>query len=164
MCCATVSSKGAEVCTMQFLIFTVDTRTFALEISFIERVVWSAAMIPVPKEDARKKCGMINIFGNIMPVVSMRDFLLLPEKSMELTDQFIVCHYQGELVAVWVDRVLEVREYASENLMPIENIFPNNLCAGKAIKEKDNIIFVWNIQDLFESNYSLDINAKTEIK
>jgi purine-binding chemotaxis protein CheW len=148
---------------MQFLIFHADTRTFALELSFIERVVWSAAMIPIPKEDAKKRCGMINIYGEIMPVVSMRDLLQLPEREMELTDQFIVCHHQEERLAVWVDRVLEVREYAPADLMPAENMFPSSLCVHKVIKEKEDIVFVWDVQELFESSHSMGVNGKAEV-
>lgn len=135
---------------MQFLIFNVEERTFALDLSFIERVVWSAAMIPIPNEGVNKNCGMINIYGEIMPVVSMRDLLGLTKRAMELTDQFVVCRYKDQRLALWVEKVLEVREYNSTDLLPADHMFPASSCVNKVIKEKNNIIFVWNIKELYE--------------
>lgn len=134
---------------MKYLIFTVDSRSFALELSYIERVVWAAALIPIPKDEIKHTCGMINVFGNIMPVVSMRGYFQLPERDMELSDQFIICQSDNDRIALWVDKVLKVVDHTSKDLQSAEHLLSNNPYVRNVIKDKNNIVLVWNISELF---------------
>lgn len=129
--------------------FSVEAGAFALDLSYVERVVWAAHLIPMPQEESKIHAGMINVYGEIIPVVNLRGILKLPVRDMELSDQFIICRYEKEPLALWVDRVYEVKIYDSACLVPSEHKISTCEFVSHMLKDKGSVAFVWDVKALF---------------
>jgi chemotaxis signal transduction protein len=87
-----------------FLVFHLDQRKFALDLDVVDRVVQAAETIPLVHESEHVR-GLINISGDVIPVVDTRILLGAPSREMELEDRFILVHANGKRVALHVDAV-----------------------------------------------------------
>ena len=74
--------------TRPFLIFGVGEETYALDVAAVERVLPAAEVTPLPDAPATV-LGLINIAGELMPVISARRHFSLPSRDMELSDRLI---------------------------------------------------------------------------
>lgn len=73
----------------QSVVFSLDTRLYAISLSAVRRVVQAVELTPLPNAPPIVK-GVINLGGLIIPVVNIRRRFRLPERELELSDQFIV--------------------------------------------------------------------------
>lgn len=87
-----------------FLVFYLDHRKFALDLDVVDRVVPAAETTPLVHESKHVR-GLINISGDVVPVVDTRLLLGAPSREMELEDRFILALAHGRRVALHVDRV-----------------------------------------------------------
>jgi purine-binding chemotaxis protein CheW len=105
--------------TRSFLLFCVGDDRYALDVAVVERVVPAAEVSPLP--DAPETIlGLINIAGELMPVVDTRRHLCLPHRDMELSDRLIVTRTAGKPLALLVDKaesVVELSEQAITSVM-----------------------------------------------
>ena len=96
-----------------FLLFRVDEGLYALDVAAVERAVFAAEVSPLPNAP-RNVLGLINIAGEIMPVVDARGCLGCPARDMELSDRFIVAQASERRIAVRVDGVEGVVELSGD--------------------------------------------------
>ncbi|MEI7450028.1 MAG: chemotaxis protein CheW [Desulfomonile sp.] len=94
--------------TNQFVVFHLDERQFGLKLSVVQRVIRAVEVTPVPNA-LELVLGLINMQGQLIYVVDTRKLLDLPEREIDLTDQFIIANSSGLTVALVVDRVAGVR-------------------------------------------------------
>ena len=104
--------KTTMECSTQLLLFSLDDRRLALRLSSVERVIRAVALTPLPGAP-RIVLGVINVTGNIIPVVDMRSRFGLSFRMPDIDDQYIVVHTDTRTLAVVVDavdRLVEVHE------------------------------------------------------
>jgi len=102
---------------MQIVVFTLDEPRYALDLSTVERVVRAVAITPLPKAP-EIVLGVINVQGQVVPVINVRKRFRLPEREMNLNDRFIIARTSRRVVALAADSVggvleLENRQVAS---------------------------------------------------
>jgi Chemotaxis signal transduction protein len=95
--------------TDSFLLFCVDERRYALDVAAVERIVRAVEVTPVPDAPGYVR-GLINVAGEIVPVIDIRQRLGLPIREVELSDRFILTNEDSRLRALLVDRVEGVVE------------------------------------------------------
>ena len=100
-----------------YLVFGVNERRYALDVDAVERIVLAAETTPLP-DAPDAVLGLINIAGEIMPVLDMRRHLGFSPQDMELTDRFIITHVKGYPLALLVEAtegVLTLASHVIEN-------------------------------------------------
>lgn len=95
--------------TRSFLLFSVGDERYALDVAAVERVVPAAEITPLPGAPATV-LGLINIAGELMPVVDLRRHFALPPREMELSDRLIVTRAAGKPLVLLADRAEGVKE------------------------------------------------------
>ena len=95
--------------TESFLLFFIEEGRYALDVTAVERIVRAVDVTFVPDAPDFVR-GLINVAGDIVPVIDMRLKLGLPIRDMELSDRFILINVAGRLRALLVDRVEGVVE------------------------------------------------------
>ncbi|HHQ68734.1 MAG TPA: chemotaxis protein CheW [Halothiobacillaceae bacterium] len=88
--------------------FTVDDEIYALNVLDVQEVLRDAEITPIPgAPDAIR--GIINLRGNVVPVVDARTFFELEEKEYDAQSRIMVIEIStGEIVGLIVDSVAEV--------------------------------------------------------
>jgi purine-binding chemotaxis protein CheW len=85
------------------LITRIGDRSFALPARGVERILWMAALTPLP-DSPPDVVGVLNLQGAILSVVDPRPRLGLPTPGLH-PDQRLVVMSAGARYALWVDEV-----------------------------------------------------------
>ena len=103
------------------LLFTIEGDRFALPLGVVEHVVHAVAITELPGAP-EIVLGIIDVHGEIVPVINMRRRLGLPEREIELTDQIILARAGKKVVALLADQVGDVTFLPPGALIDAESI------------------------------------------
>ncbi|MEG3006703.1 MAG: chemotaxis protein CheW [Oscillospiraceae bacterium] len=117
----------------KYLTFLTDNQLFGVSIAQIMQIVGMQEITPIPEFPKYMK-GIINLRGNIIPVMDMRLRLNRDEISYNERTCIIVANIQEKFVGLIVDEVDEVRNISQENvsLPPKVKSNENNFVSGVA--------------------------------
>ena len=102
-----IEDKNSESTTsVQYIVVKIGNEQYGIDIKYIDNIVRSQNITRVPKTQPYYK-GVINLRGEICPIMSMR--LKLGLEPDELTDKtrFIIVKVEGASIGVIVDQVKE---------------------------------------------------------
>ncbi|MDR3584001.1 MAG: chemotaxis protein CheW [Desulfosporosinus sp.] len=105
--------------TESFLLFCMEERRYALDVTDVERIVRAGEVTIVPDVPDFIR-GLINVAGNIIPVIDMRRRLGLPIRDMVLSDRFILINVASRLRALLVDGVEGVVELPTPSVTSLK--------------------------------------------
>lgn len=120
------------------------------------------AITPLPKAPDIV-LGIVNLQGQVIPVVNMRRRFSLPEKAIALTDQLIIAHTSQRPVALVADAVHDVIADSSQTLIETENILSGIEYVAGVIKLEDGLIMIHDLDKFLslEEESSLNQALKT---
>lgn len=90
------------------LLFELDGHCCAIPASDIHLVTGAVTIHPLPGAPAVVS-GVINVRGDIVPVIDIRLRLGLEPRPVRASDHFVVVHQAGRLLAFPVDRVIGLK-------------------------------------------------------
>ena len=134
------------------VVFTLDERFYGVRLSVVARVLRAVEITPLPKAPPIV-IGVINLGGRIIPVVNIRRRFQLPERELELSDQFIVAmalgrdaHEDGgRLLALAVDAVVGVRDLSTKVTTAAETILPGLEHLEGVAKTNEGLVLIHNL-------------------
>lgn len=91
----------------EILLFALDGQRYALWADDVRELLRAVAIVPLPRAP-RIVEGVINLRGRIVPVLDFRGRFGLPRKDVEPSDHLIVAAVGSRLVAIRVDRALDL--------------------------------------------------------
>lgn len=144
----------------QYVVFELAELKLALHLSAVERVVWAAQVTPLP-EAPDAVPGLVNVAGDILPVVDIRPRFGLHGREMGLGDQFIIVNTARRRVVLWVDVVTGVIEPAEDEVVPGDAILPGLDTVEGAVKLPDGLVLIHDL-DRFLSGEEERILAAAE--
>jgi len=92
---------------MNILVFNIDNQQFAINLSSIERVIRIIQITSQPHAPEHV-AGIINLHGEVLPVIDFRTLIGLQPKEIDLGDQLIICTVSGKKIALWIDGVKQI--------------------------------------------------------
>ncbi len=93
---------------IQFIVIKIDDEQYGINIKYIDNIVRMQQITRVPKVDDYLK-GVINIRGEIVPVMSVRMKMGLAEDVITNKSRIIILKTgEGDLVGIIVDQVNQV--------------------------------------------------------
>ncbi len=101
---------------IQYIVIKIDDEQYGINIKFIDNIVRMQQITRVPKVDDYLK-GVINIRGEIVPVMSVRMKMGLSEDEITGKSRIIILKTnEGDLVGIIVDQVNQVLTLDSNNI------------------------------------------------
>jgi chemotaxis signal transduction protein len=97
----------------EILIFAVDDRRYGLSTACVQELVRAVRLVPVPHPVDGIE-GVIDLHGQIVPVIDLRRSLGLEAKAPHPTEHLIIVQTEARLVAIRDDRATEVRQIEPE--------------------------------------------------
>lgn len=145
---------------MQCLLFTIENQKFGFDLSYIDRVISAVEITPLPHAP-QYLLGMINIHGTVIPVVNLRHVLELPKREIEINDQFLICHLEDRMLALWIDVVSGIVEFSKEALIPAKDVVSDLESVDYVVKENGAILLIYNLKKLLPEvfEYAQDLNS-----
>lgn len=99
----------------EFATFLIGEEVFGVDILKVRDIIGITDITPVPKSAFFVK-GVINLRGNIVPVVDLRLKFRLPEKEYNTSTVVIVVEIRGRLIGMIVDSVADVVDIAVKSI------------------------------------------------
>jgi purine-binding chemotaxis protein CheW len=135
---------------VSLLIFRVDTQRFALELEVVERVVRAVAITPLPDAPSTV-LGIINLTGNVVPVLSPRRKLGFTERELSPDDQFVIARVSGRTVACLVDEVETVVRLPASEVGRAVQITPSLGRIPGTVRLADGIVLIHELETFFSA-------------
>lgn len=129
---------------IKLLTLIIDDKTFALDITNIERVIPSVEITILP-ELPEYLHGVINYQGNIIPVINNRKLFLLDHKEIELTDMFIVVLSNSKYLCLISDSTDEIISCEDTEIVSTQNISQNITLSKGMLKKDGKIVIIYDI-------------------
>ncbi len=92
---------------LQVLVFEVAGRRYGLPAEDVQELVRAVSIVPLPRAPAVVE-GVINLRGRVVPVLDVRGRFRLPARPLEPGDHFIVARAGQRVVALRVDRAVDL--------------------------------------------------------
>jgi len=125
---ATASAPAAR--RLAFLAFTLAGQDYALPLDSVAEVLaLPPAIAALPRTEALL-LGVFELRDAVLPALSLRRLLGLPDRPPEGGDQVLVTQVAGQRVALVVDRILGIQRVAPDRVGPVPRLF--NTGGGEA--------------------------------
>lgn len=133
---------------MHLIVFQIDSQLLAFDLTEVNRVIMAIEITPLP-EIVEPLMGVINVHGEMIPVINLRKILGMPNKDIEIADKFLICTTKTkQRVALWVDTIKKVASYSEELLIPAQQLFPQMKAMASILQEEGQVIFVYKLDKL----------------
>jgi len=134
-----------------YVVFRIDRQHYALPLDQVIRAVRMVAFTPVP-DVPRSVLGIINMAGQMLPVIDLRLLFGQAGTDPELQDVLLIIQMQGQLAAIIVDEVLNVQEFMPKQVQAPPGAVPESRFISGAVQQEDILIFLLNDFRLFPNN------------
>ena len=131
----------------QLLIFTLDAQRYALRLTAVAKVVRAAAVTPLPKAP-EIVLGVLDLQGEVIPVIDLRRRFGLPARGLRTSDQFVVAQARALTVALAVDGVESVLEGDDELVIAPESIVDGTSFLEGVIRTADGLVLIHDLAQL----------------
>ncbi|MDR3616897.1 MAG: chemotaxis protein CheW [Candidatus Obscuribacterales bacterium] len=138
------------VALKELLAFEIDGFQFGVHLESVIKVVQAVEIQPVP-DLPEMVLGLINVHGSVTPVLNTRKRLGLPEKSLELTDFFVIASNSHQQIALIVDSIHGVINYSSDQIVKIDSVQSND-ASVTVLRIIDGMLL------LYDSDKSLNVD------
>jgi purine-binding chemotaxis protein CheW len=133
-----------SVMSNQLVVFTLDAQQYALPLARVHRVVRIVEITPLPKAP-EVVLGVIDLEGNIIPVMSMRKRFGFSEPEASMSDQLVVADAGTRIVALVVNSVRGVAERSTEQVTEAAKIVPGVQYVEGITRLEDGILFIHDL-------------------
>jgi purine-binding chemotaxis protein CheW len=99
----------------QYVQFALGHEHYAIPISEVNEIIRMQEISRIPNVKPYVK-GVINLRGNIIPVISLRSLFNMPEDEYTKQTRIIVVHHHDETIGVIVDQIDKVTTF--EDIQP----------------------------------------------
>ncbi len=108
---------GNKTTENQFLVFAISTEEYGVEIENVKEIIKVCNITKVPHTQPFVK-GIINLRGDIIPVINIRERFNLELKEYDERTCIIVLDFEGDSVGLIVDDVREVMYIDTNKITP----------------------------------------------
>jgi purine-binding chemotaxis protein CheW len=129
---------------LRLVVFVIEGQRYALPLSAAERVLPMVAVSPLPKAPTIA-LGVINLHGQVIPVVDIRRRFNLPPHDYGLDAHLLVARTSRRTLAVPVDQVLGVTEVPPEHLTASEAVLPGIGHVTGIVTLVDGLLFLHDL-------------------
>lgn len=146
------NNEEAVSTTIQYIVVKIGNEQYGINIKYIDNIVRKQDITRVPKTQHYYK-GVINLRGEIIPVMSVRLKLGLEDDEFTDKTRIIIVKVDSASVGVIVDQVKEVVTLGTDDIEKVTRTANDDASAGyiNAIgKSNDELISLLDIVSLIE--------------
>lgn len=142
----------------EVLLFLLEGQRYGLPSGDVRELVRAARLTPLPRAPDVVE-GLLNLRGELLPVLDLRRRFRLPPRPLSPVDHFIVARAGGRHVVLRVDR--------AEGLLPLEpgeldtspRALPGVGLVAGAVKLPDGLVLVHDLNTFLSEAESLALDA-----
>jgi purine-binding chemotaxis protein CheW len=142
---------------VQLLAFEFSARRLALPVELLDTIVWAVAVTPLPHAPEFVE-GVINLRGQVVPVVDLRRRFGLPTVPLSLDQRFVVVRNGRRLLALRVDRVDAIVTVQSDAIERAERVIPGARHTAGIVRLPDGVIVIQDLEVLLSSEEEIRLD------
>src|SRR5260221_4654754 len=145
----------------QIVVFILDAMRYALRLASVERIVRIVEISALPKAP-EIVLGIVNVHGEIIPVINVRKRFRLAEKDFDLSSHLLIALTTHRRVALAVDAVIGVIECSSGNTTDGHKILPRLDFVQGVMRLGDGLVLIHDLDTFLslEEENSLELAMK----
>lgn len=142
---------------LEYVLFKLNNENYALNIHNVETIEKILPITRVPYTQDFVK-GVVNLRGNVVPVIDLRKRLNLPEKEFDDDSRVIIVKVEDITIGMIVDSSSEVIQFSDDEIDEAPSIKDTNDDSFiKCIGKKDNrIIMIVDLLKVLDINHLLN--------
>jgi purine-binding chemotaxis protein CheW len=129
---------------IRLVVFNIDGQRYALHLSAVERAIRAVLVTPLPNAPAIV-LGVVNVEGDVIPVMNLRHRLGLPGREMRLDDVLILAYAPKRLVALLADAVEGILEPQARKIQTVTSIIPEVPYLEGVAKMEDGLVLIHDL-------------------
>ncbi|HEX2938459.1 MAG TPA: chemotaxis protein CheW [Ruminiclostridium sp.] len=147
----------------RYLTFSLEKEEFGIAINYVNEIIGMQKINDIPEVSSFVK-GIINLRGNIIPVIDMR--IKFKKQPCEYDDRtcIVIVNIGGISAGLIVDKVAEVLNIEDSEIAPPPDFrtgFQNKYINGIG-KLKDKVVLLLDCEKLFKEDELEEISAEKE--
>lgn len=143
--------------------FGLEGHRYAINLTVVERVLPMTEVSPLPEAPA-VAVGVINVHGQVIPVLDIRRRFGLPIRDYGLDTYLLLARTARRAFAVPVDEVLGVHEIATEDVTLPKTILPGIGRVEGIVTLPDGLMFIHNLDTFLSLDEEQRLTAALEAK
>jgi purine-binding chemotaxis protein CheW len=144
----------------QFISFTVGEEEYGLELLRVKEVIRVREITWLPKAPSFVR-GIINLRGDVIPIIDLRDKFGLESREQTAQTRIIVVEMEGPLVGMIVDSASEVVRIPADEIEappPVLGGFSQEFITGVG-KQEDKLIILLNTDSILTVDEKVALSA-----
>ena len=149
-----ITTEQETETAVQYIVVRIGNEQYGINIKYIDNIVINQKITRVPKTQTYYK-GVINLRGEIIPVMSIRLKLGLEDDEFTDKTRIIIVKIEGATIGVIVDQVREVVTLDDDNTEKITRTSRDHAASGYISsigKSKGELISLLDIVGLIVEN------------
>ena len=147
----------------QIVVFTLDEMVYALPLNTVNRIIHAVEIRKLPKAPDII-AGIINVRGQIIPVINVRKRFGLTTREIGLGDQLIIADTGKRHVALWVDTVTGVQNIQAQQHISITETLPYAQYINGVVKVEDDLILIYDLEQFLNLEEETMLEKALSIK
>ncbi|MBN1498671.1 MAG: purine-binding chemotaxis protein CheW [Spirochaetes bacterium] len=108
-------NKIENIDNQQFVTFFIGKEIYGVDVLRVQEIIGITEITFVPNSLPFMK-GVINLRGNVVPVLDMRKKLNMPDREYDQTTVIIIVEVKGRSIGMIVDAVSDVIDITTESI------------------------------------------------
>lgn len=132
----------------RLVVLTVASQSFALHLAAVDRIVRMVEITPLPGAPEAVE-GVVDVHGEIVPVVSIRRRLGLASRVPAVSDCLVLAQARHRRVAIIAESVLSVVERPADAFVSSSDIAPGIEHIEGVLKTGDGLVLIQDLDRFF---------------
>ncbi|WP_224244847.1 chemotaxis protein CheW [Hyalangium gracile] len=142
----------------EVLLFTLEGQRYALPSADVRELVRAALLTPLPRAPDVVE-GLLNLRGELLPVLDLRRRFRLPPRPLSPSDHFIVAQAGARRVVLRVDRTEEMLAIQPGTLDETPRTLPGVGYVAGAVKLPDGLVLVHDLRTFLSEAEALALDS-----
>jgi purine-binding chemotaxis protein CheW len=137
---------------IQVCVFELSDRLFALNIFDVQKIMEDAEITPIPTTPHFLR-GVINLRGDIVPIVDIRDVLHLPVKPISRESRILILSIKDVRLGIFVDAIKEITSLAKKVIQPEDDKIgiSDGRFISNIIQYRNSLLVLLNLDNLYQA-------------
>lgn len=141
---------------MDLVVFSLNGHRYGLPAADVQEVVRAVALAPLPKAPPIVE-GVINVRGQVVPVLDIRTRFRLPHQALAPGDYFVLARAAELLVALRVEAGVQLAELADGDLESLEQVVSAAGYVSGVGKLPDGLVLIHDLRTFLASAESAQL-------
>jgi purine-binding chemotaxis protein CheW len=141
----------------EVLIFEIGGQRYGLPAADVQELVRAVALTRLPTAPPVVE-GLINLRGTLVPVLDIRARFHLPGRPIEPSDHLVIARAAGRLVALRVDRALELARLQDGDVESAEGVMPGVDYLAHVAKLPSGLVLIYDLQNFLSQAEALALD------